>query len=98
MNENQGTTVDFALRVQKVKPAKSKKAAIKKAIAAKKRHESSIMGIQGVVGVGVGKLKEDQPVVQVYLKSDSRETRRRIPKAVDDVAVQVIVTGEFEAF
>ncbi len=98
VNENQNTTVNFALRAQKGKSPQSKKEAINKAIAAKNRHQDSIMAIDGVVGVGVGHSKEDQPVVQVYLKSDSGQTRSKLPKVLDDVAVEVIVTGEFIAF
>jgi hypothetical protein len=98
VNENQDTTANFALQVQKGKRPKPRKTALDKAIAAKNKHENAVMAIDGVVGVGVGRLKENQPVVQVYLKSDSGQTRKKIPKTVDDVPVQVVVTGEFEAF
>jgi hypothetical protein len=98
VNENQDTTADFALSVQKGKRPKPRKTALDKAIEAKKKHENAIMAIDGVVGVGVGQFKANQPVVQVYLKSESGQARGKIPKAVDNVPVQVIVTGEFEAF
>jgi hypothetical protein len=98
VNENQDTKANFALRTQKGKPGKPRKTGLGKAIAAKKKHENAIMAIDGVVGVGVGRLNANQPVVQVYLKSESEQVRKKIPKALDGVDVEVIVTGQFEAF
>jgi len=54
--------------------------------------------IADVVGTGVGLSETGQPVIEIYLKEDSAKARARIPTALDNVPVRVVVTGPFEAF
>jgi hypothetical protein len=68
------------------------------AVDVKSRHESEIHGIDGVVGSGVGVSETGTPVVEVYVKENRSRTLNRIPDAIEDVPVRVLVTGEFEAF
>jgi hypothetical protein len=67
-------------------------------MAVKNCHKDKIFQVDGVMGVGVGRDKKGQPAITVFLKEDSAQARAKIPKMLEDVPVQVIVTGAFEAF
>ena len=56
-----------------------------------------IFNIPGIVGIGVGLSKSGQAVIHVYLKEESAKARARIPAALENVPVEVLVTGPFEA-
>jgi hypothetical protein len=62
----------------------------------KARHESSLMDMPGVVGVGIGEC-DKKPCIKVYLEKDSLELRNRIPKELEGFRVDIEVTGPFEA-
>ena len=96
--EGQETIVNFALKPGKSSPQQAHQAAIDHATKVKNRHEQNIFQIDGVVGSGVGLSKEGQPVIEVYLKEDRAEGRARIPAALDNVPLRVVITGEFVAF
>lgn len=64
--------------------------ALRAAIAAQERHKAAIFSIAGVVGTAVGRAPNGQPVVRVFLTS---ETVRGLPVAVDGVPVVTQVTG-----
>ncbi len=96
--EGQQTIVDFSLRPHKGKGKSLGQQLIKRAVRVKKRHEQNLFQIDGVAGIGVGLSDAKQPVIQIYLKEDSAEARRRIPAELDNIPVQVLVTGSFEAF
>ncbi len=63
---------------------------IRAAITAHERHSPTIMRVQGVVGTAVGLLPDGQAAVQVFVLD---ATPRAIPTTVDDIPVQIKVTG-----
>ncbi|MDH4202268.1 MAG: carboxypeptidase regulatory-like domain-containing protein [Phycisphaerae bacterium] len=72
--------------------------AIRRALKAKNRYANKLLSIDGVVGAGVGLSEEGRPVVQIYLSEDSSKVKKQIPSKLDDVAVETVVTGTFQAF
>lgn len=88
---------NFALRVSKGK-GNSRSSNVRAALNAKKRNETKLFEIDGVVGIGVGLSKNGEPVIRVYMEKDLPETRRAIPHTIEGIAVESIVTGVFEAF
>jgi hypothetical protein len=62
---------------------------------ARARHESALLQIDGVVGVGVGQTPVGDPAIVVYVREAS--VRKRVAKAIDGFPVQVVVSGEFHA-
>ena len=63
-----------------------------------KIHEKKFFDIEDVVGSGVGLSKDLKPAIKVYLKTDSTKAKNKIPKMIDGVPVEIVITGEFEAF
>lgn len=63
---------------------------VRAAIAARGRHGDALMRVPGVVGTAVGLLPNGRAAVQVLVID---ATPRTIPAAVDDIPVQVRVTG-----
>ena len=65
----------------------------------KGQHESGLMGIDGVVGVGIGKCKSNEGnfCIKVYLINDSLELKKQIPEQIDGFKVDTEVTGPIEA-
>jgi hypothetical protein len=59
------------------------------------RHESRLMAIPGVVGVGVSRSRVGEPALVVYVRDAS--VRRHVPTSVDGVPVETRVTGEIDA-
>jgi hypothetical protein len=95
--ENAETIINFALKIQKGQP-KAGSDAISHAMVVKNHHKDKIFQVDDVVGVGVGLGRQDQPVIEVYLKKGSGQARAQIPSTLEDVPVRVVVTGSFEAF
>lgn len=94
--ENQVTMVDFKLKAQKARAQNN--AAFEKARKVKKQHQDKLFKIKSVVGCGVGLSKKGQPVIHVYLEKESKDARGQIPSDLDNVPVEIIVTGPIEAF
>jgi hypothetical protein len=63
---------------------------------AKEQHETELMAIDGVVGVGIGEC-EGAPCVQVLLENESSELKRQIPTQLDGFTVETEVVGSLEA-
>jgi len=63
---------------------------VQAAIRAHERHSATIMQLQGVVGTAVGLLPDGQAAVQVFVLD---ATPRAIPTTVDNIPVQIKVTG-----
>lgn len=64
----------------------------------KARNGNMLFSIPGVVGHGLALNENGQPVIEVYLDSGTADARARIPAALENVPVRVVVTGAFEAY
>lgn len=62
----------------------------------KRRHELHLMRTPGVVGVGIGR-KDGKDCIRIYVEKDSARILAALPKSLEDVPVEVIVSGTFEA-
>jgi hypothetical protein len=63
--------------------------------AIKERHESWLMSLPGVVGVGIGNC-EEKPCIKVYVKEKTPELERQVPKQLEGFEVNVEMTGPIE--
>jgi len=59
------------------------------------RHEARLLAIAGVVGVGVG-IGLTGAVILVYVRN--QEARSRVPRVLDGVPVELVVSGEIDAY
>lgn len=62
----------------------------------KEQHESELMALAGVVGVGIGKC-QGQPCIEVYLADESSNFRPEIPTQLNGYQVSTKVLGKIEA-
>lgn len=69
---------------------------LSKAMRVKRKYESYLLSINGVVGVGVGGTKES-PRIVVNVK-EINEDVKRIPRKLEGVDVEIKVVGEVTAF
>jgi hypothetical protein len=58
------------------------------------KHTAKLMAIKGVVGTGIGVDVEDKPDIKVFVEGPGVAG---IPKKLDDVSVEVVVTGKLYA-
>lgn len=49
-----------------------------------------------VVGIGVGKTKEGQYCIQLYVENDTTGESCNLPEELDCIKVEIIVTGKIE--
>lgn len=66
------------------------------ALEVKRRHENQLLHLPGVIGVGLGR-KEGKECIYVYVQEDSPKLLSTVPRSLEDIPVEVIVTGTFEA-
>ncbi len=62
----------------------------------KEQHESELMAVKGVVGVGISRC-EGKPCIKVYLANESPNLRKQIPTQLEGFKVDTKVTGNIEA-
>ena len=62
----------------------------------KRRHETRLMKIRGVVGVGIGK-KDGRDCIRIYVESDHPKILAAMPQALEEVLVEIVVSGTFKA-
>ncbi len=62
----------------------------------KSRHEARLLGMPGVVGVGLG-TSDGGPVIRVYVSKDTPRVRKALPESLEDVPVEIIVSGPIRA-
>lgn len=62
----------------------------------KRRHEVHLMKTPGVVGVGVGR-RDGRDCIRVYVEEESPRILAALPKSLEDVPVEVVVSGPFRA-
>ena len=67
---------------------------LERAIAVQEYHTNSLMAKSGVVGTAVGLGADGQPVVKIYTESAGVAG---LPRILDGVPVEVVVTGKFFA-
>ena len=70
--------------------------AVASVVDVKRRHESRLMKMRGVVGVGIGQ-KDGKECICIYVKEDNPKIRSVLPESLDEVPVEVVVTGNFKA-
>ena len=63
---------------------------------ARRRNERSLMAIDGVTGVGLGRTPTGDDAIVVYLRHAA--ARKRLPATVEGYPVVVEVTGEIDAY
>jgi hypothetical protein len=64
----------------------------------KARHSNELFGIGGVKGHGISVSKSGENIIQVYIEIDSPSVRAKIPQKLDNVPVEVVVTGPITAY
>ena len=64
----------------------------------KARHSDELFGVPGAVGHGVALAADGSYVIEVYLERDSLESRAKTPRNLENVPVQVVVTGLIDAY
>lgn len=52
--------------------------------------------MRGVVGVGIGQ-KDGKDTIRIYVAEDLPKIRTKIPDSLDDVPVEIVVSGPFKA-
>lgn len=62
----------------------------------KQNHESELLAIEGVEGVGIGQNEIGDEVILVYLRDAAAE--RRIPQELESFAVRTEITGIIDAY
>jgi len=62
--------------------------------AVKRRHEASLMKIRGVVGVGITR-KEGKDCICVYVKDDNPKILAAVPRTLEEIPVEIVVSGAF---
>lgn len=81
-------------------PGEADPAAVDAVTRVKERHESRLLGIPGVVGIGVGLSDRvaGRPVIEIYVKQATDSLRRNLPASIDGVEVNIVETGEIFAY
>lgn len=62
----------------------------------KESYEQSLLEIDGVTGVGIGKNASGNDVIVVYLYS--ADAQQKVPTEINGFTVRTEITGEIEAF
>ncbi len=62
----------------------------------KEKHESKLMSIQGVEGVGIGE-ELGKPFIKVYVAKKTKSLETKIPKQMEGYPVKIEESGEFKA-
>lgn len=62
----------------------------------KEQHESELMAVKGVVGVGIGKY-QGKPCIEVYLADESSNLKKQIPSQLNGFKVNTKVMGNVKA-
>ena len=62
----------------------------------KEQHESELMALEGVVGVGISKC-QGKPCIEVYLADESSNLKQQIPTQLNGYQINTKVMGRIEA-
>jgi len=63
----------------------------------KKKHESFLLSLPGVVSVGIGQDPDGKPLIVVGLDKPRPETEKKLPRELESFPVQVKVVGPIKA-
>jgi hypothetical protein len=61
----------------------------------KRRHSAELLGLPGVCGVGVAKGRGGGLVIAIHLDTDDPDVKARLPKELEGVPVETVVSGPF---
>ena len=64
----------------------------------KRMHESSWLGIEGVVAVGIGITTSGEPGIVISTKVSPSQLQQVIPTNIEGIAIEVRQSGEIKAF
>jgi hypothetical protein len=64
---------------------------------AKRKHEASILRIEGVVSVGIGIRKDRTRAIVIGLKQGSRDLIKKIPTSLEGYPVEIRIIGSVTA-
>ncbi len=80
-------------------PGQADAAAVDAVRRVKEKHESKLLNVPGVVGVGVGRSDRvaEQPVIEIYVKKATDSLRKTLPSSLEGVQVNIVETGEIVA-
>lgn len=70
---------------------------IEQARAVKQLHEKAWLQLAGVVSVGVGFARPDEPTIVIGLKAADPALRTRFPAQIDGIPVMLVATGVIRA-
>ena len=62
----------------------------------RQHHESELMAVEGVVGVGISEC-QGEPCIEVYLADESSDARQQIPTYLNGFKVKIEMIGKIEA-
>jgi hypothetical protein len=62
--------------------------------AVKRKHEARLMRLPGVVGVAIGR-KEGRDCICVYVAEDDPKILAALPRTLEEIPVEIIVSGIF---
>lgn len=62
----------------------------------KEQHESELMAVKGVVGVGIGEC-QGKPCIEVYLANETPNLKKQIPSQLNGFKVNAKVMGNIKA-
>lgn len=65
-----------------------------KIVRLKEAKEDELLKIEGVVGIGIGKNKNNEYCIRVYVKKITGKIEMKIPKKIDDTDIEIIEIGE----
>jgi hypothetical protein len=66
------------------------------ALAVKRRHEKRLLRLHGVLGVALAE-KDGEACIRIFVEEDRPETLNGLPRILEDVPVDVVVSGKFKA-
>jgi hypothetical protein len=72
-------------------------ASLERVRAVKQLHEQRWLALTGVVAVGIGQQLDGSPQIVISVEADPERFRPDIPELVEDVAVEIRVTGPMRA-
>jgi len=62
----------------------------------KRRHEVDLLKTPGVVGIGIGR-KDGRDCIRVYVERETPKVLAAVPRSLEDIPVEIVVSGPFRA-